>query len=452
MAADERDRRFERALARHFSTGSGDSACADAEILAAYYERSLSVEEMTKWKEHIAACARCQEALALVEQSENALTKEEEEQHEPERVGQLAAAAMMPRGTGTAQAPASFATPAKGARSPVWRLRPRAAWSWIVPLGAVAASVIVWVGMHEFRDQRAKKIQIALERLPAPLPAPAPRQPQASVTEEREKEEALVAKTKTVPSVQKPGVAASGAPTPQTPSPASPLARKEKEQSARQDASQVQGGVIAGLEPPPSASSYAGNADALQKTPPPPKPEAQPGEPSVFVQQSEKNKKAQLSSAGIAGQSQPSTAAPNMRAAEVVVVPSNNLVQTALTDSRYVVAPGEKHAWRLGDHGLIEVSTDHGKSWKPQSSGVSADLRAGSATSEQVCWVVGRSGTLLLTVDGGKHWSQVSSPITSDLGGVHATDALHASIWDVTNRNSFETKDGGVSWQRVANE
>jgi hypothetical protein len=445
MAADERDPQFERALARHFS---GDSACPDAEILAAYYERSLSAKEMTKWKEHIAACARCQEALALVQQTENLRTPEEQDQREAEPVAQLAAAAAMPqRAASAAQATASSATPAGGVRAAsVWKRRPRAAWSWIVPLGAMAASVIVWVGVHEIRDQRVKKMQIALERLPAPLPAA----PEANVKEEQEKAPAV--RTKTVPSTQKPAAAAPGASAAQSSSAASPRVKKELAQNARQGSLSEKEGAIAELESSPAVSSYAGSADVLQNTPPLPKPESPAAAPSVPAQQSEKNKKAQFSSAVIAGQSQPPTAAPNMRAAEIVAVPSNNLVQTALSNPRYVVAPGEKRAWRLGDGGLIESSTDRGKSWKPQNSGATADLTAGSASSDQVCWVVGKSGTLLLTVDGGKHWSRVNSPMASDLGGVHATDALHASVWDVANRNSFETKDGGVTWQRIANE
>jgi len=136
----------------------------------------------------------------------------------------------------------------------------------------------------------------------------------------------------------------------------------------------------------------------------------------------------------------------------MVAAPNQDLMQAALANRRYILAPGEKHAWRLGDAGLIEVSTDGGKTWKSQNSGVSTDLTAGSATSDKICWVAGKSGTLLLTVDGGEHWNLVSSPITTDLGGVHATDASHASIWDLSNRNSFETNDGGVTWQRTANE
>ncbi len=71
MPSDDREEQFERALARHLRNASPDSACPDAEILAAYHERTLSPEEMTRVKEHLAGCARCQESLALVEQSED---------------------------------------------------------------------------------------------------------------------------------------------------------------------------------------------------------------------------------------------------------------------------------------------------------------------------------------------------------------------------------------------
>lgn len=127
-------------------------------------------------------------------------------------------------------------------------------------------------------------------------------------------------------------------------------------------------------------------------------------------------------------------------------------MQLAIVDRRFIVAPGEKNAWRVGEAGQIEHSTDRGKTWKMQKSGVTEDLTAGSATSDKVCWVVGKTGTLLLTTDGGKHWKHISSPITDDLGGIHATDALHASIWDVPNRRSFETTDGGATWNPISNK
>ena len=122
------------------------------------------------------------------------------------------------------------------------------------------------------------------------------------------------------------------------------------------------------------------------------------------------------------------------------------------SDRNLVISPNKKQAWRVGPAGKIERSSDAGKTWKPQNSGVAADLIAGSAPSDKVCWIGGKAGTLLLTTDGGKHWKQVASPISDDLGGVHALDAQHAYIWDATRRKSFETSDGGLTWKQVAIE
>jgi len=56
---------------------------------------------------------------------------------------------------------------------------------------------------------------------------------------------------------------------------------------------------------------------------------------------------------------------------------------------------------------------------------------------------------ILLTTDGGAHWTLVSSPLSEDFGGIRATDALHATIWNARNTKSFETSDGGLTWNRV---
>jgi hypothetical protein len=121
-------------------------------------------------------------------------------------------------------------------------------------------------------------------------------------------------------------------------------------------------------------------------------------------------------------------------------------------DRNLIVSPNKKQSWRTGPAGKIEHSTDAGNTWKPQKSGVAADLLSGSAPADNVCWIVGKAGTLLLTTDGGKHWKQLASPIPEDLGGVHALDAQHASIWDVPRGKTFETSDGGLIWKQVANE
>ncbi len=171
MPNDDRDQQFERALARQFSNASPDSACPDAETLAAYHERTLSLEEMSRCKEHIAACVRCQESLALVEQAENLPMEEWEHQNELPSVMEqmalpksaLAARAHIQHSQGLPSAtPIARAMPAQISKMP-----PRPPWRWILPVGAIAASVIVWIGVREIRTQHLQELgsaQVAQNR------------------------------------------------------------------------------------------------------------------------------------------------------------------------------------------------------------------------------------------------------------------------------------------------
>jgi photosystem II stability/assembly factor-like uncharacterized protein len=117
-----------------------------------------------------------------------------------------------------------------------------------------------------------------------------------------------------------------------------------------------------------------------------------------------------------------------------------------------VTSPDGKAVWKFGEAGQIFRSTNAGKDWTSAVSGVAVKLLAGSAPSAKVCWIAGASGTLLRTTDGGKHWQRIAIPISGDLGGVHASDARHASIWDAPDRVSYETSDGGATWKQSANE
>src|SRR5271154_3932537 len=84
MAPDDRDRIFEKALARYLRSaapsGTDGNAlegtriersidplvelCPDAEILAAYHDGALSSEERNLWKQHVLGCDSCQIVLA----------------------------------------------------------------------------------------------------------------------------------------------------------------------------------------------------------------------------------------------------------------------------------------------------------------------------------------------------------------------------------------------------
>ena len=71
-----RDAALARLLAEALeSKAAGDaqsSACADAEVLAAYAEHGLSDREASRWEGHIADCSRCQKIIAgLVISGEN---------------------------------------------------------------------------------------------------------------------------------------------------------------------------------------------------------------------------------------------------------------------------------------------------------------------------------------------------------------------------------------------
>src|SRR5260370_16364416 len=83
MAAEDRDRLFEKAVARYVRGGAdgGDSVCRGAETLAAYHEGALSAEEMSAAKKHFVSCARCQEILAQLAatQSVRELRNQEDE-------------------------------------------------------------------------------------------------------------------------------------------------------------------------------------------------------------------------------------------------------------------------------------------------------------------------------------------------------------------------------------
>src|SRR6266481_3232675 len=81
MALDERDRSFDKALARHLRSaapagetvrtpavpGSRGGECPDSETLAAYHERSLFPVQLNSLKEHIVGCAHCQAILSQLE-------------------------------------------------------------------------------------------------------------------------------------------------------------------------------------------------------------------------------------------------------------------------------------------------------------------------------------------------------------------------------------------------
>jgi len=474
MAPDERDRSFDKALARHLRSAapageaarlpgvpaSQSGACPDSETLAAYHERSLLPEQLNSFKEHIVGCAHCQAILAQLEATDEiSLQAFEEEEVVAKRSEPVMAARnleTLPAAAAPSQSPSGLTPPKKSRR--VLLLR-GARWKWLAPAGAIAAGLLVWIALHEnqpLSPPSLKQVQVATNQAPPPPAPPVSRAVQeippspkaASAKPQSAADEFAGARARSASSPMK----SSEKPDyPAQVSPSRPPA--DKESSLRKDAerrssvdllraeeqldrdTKAVGGAKqenAEVQLQAKAANVQSQNQSNANSPKPPGPAA-PG-------QAESNKKLMKSA-------QPAPAPPP--SAVSGFAGRTALELAAVSNPHLIPAPGSKVIWRAGRSGVIELSKDGGSSWSRQTSGVLSDLLTGSAPSDQVCWIVGRVGAILLTTDGGAHWALLSSPLSEDLGGIRATDALHATIWNARNTRSFETSDGGLTWTPV---
>jgi len=449
MPTDNRDRQLEKALARHLRGESHDASCPDAELLAAYHERTLSLEEMSQWKEHIVGCSRCQEILALVEES-NAVQREEWEE------GKMPALV-----TGMAVSAAALGLPqATPVKKPI---HPRA-WRWVVPVGALAAGLLVWVAVRENQRSLATKtepIQVA-ENREATGQASAP--PVSSEAENSRRRDEVSTLHSEIPAD------AGRTRLPEPAKQALPLEKKATRQLATpvltppptgefaKDKTPPLDQLSAGMPEPPAApisQAYSYSSSDVKAMPAAPPVAARAAAPVAAAPAAGPAKQAALAG-GLGGQQNQKTKLQS-QVSETVEVSSAGVESQSLNDvlpqaGIIIVAPVDAYAWRIGTGGKIEHSTDGSRSWSLQKSGVTSDLTAGSASSGKVCWVVGKAGTVLLTTDGGRHWKQLASPTREDLAGVDAMDGKRASIWIASHSKSFETNDGGATWTPVVNK
>lgn len=473
MASDERDRNFDKAIARHLraAAASGETAseaassfshresCPDAETLAAYHERSLLPAEMNSWKEHIVGCAHCQELLAHLELTDDIPLQAAAEQAVfAETVARPAAASPTPR-PATAQADSVRAARRPGGAR--WRL--------LVPASAIAAGLLVWIALHE-KPQTVlpspSEVQIAKNQEP---PAPAP--PVATGAPTSESRPRLTAPsspdvTDEIASSRRSAAAAADAAKEgrfqNYSAKVVPPAHVVKEEGKRQKDTERDSAASALLTENRADLDGKTSNGALQQ-----RVQVQAQAPSVAANdQSQIHANANvpkvpgpapLGQAGAAAKKMQSTApAPSAPAAAARRTVNGLAIGGAaetvmvISDPTRIYSPGANSVWHAGHAGLIEFSPDGGRSWSRQPSGVLVDLLTGSAPSEKICWIVGRVGAILLTTDGGAHWKTISSPLKEDLGGIEATDELHATVWNVQNKKRFSTSDGGLTWERVA--
>ena len=487
MAPDERDRSFDKALARHLRStaparqaaemprefASQGGACPDPETLAAYHERSLLPEQLNSLKEHLVACSNCQIVLAHLETTDEIPLQAAEE----DQVFAQTASAPVISVSSQTHAPVEKTLPVKSRRA---RLLRGARWQWLAPAGAIAAGLLVWIALHENQPLPRSALpenenKVAQTREPAaslpsvstglpqssapPKPTAAPPRPKLSVPQSADSRVSSVSKE------EKQSGMGSGAGVGKSLHDKELKSRKDDKRetatdllaaanqrdrdsknlplTSRQEI-QVQSQSQAVTVEPETAQSQnlqtlnQPNNSVLQNVPgPSPSAKAEP------------LKKAKRETAASPAPPPPRPLGADGGAAASYSTSESLVVTGMISNARLISPPGSNLSWRVGRGGLIELSKDGGSSWSRQTSGVLADLLTGSAPSDQVCWIVGRAGAILLTTDGGAHWKIVPSPLAEDLGGVRASDAFHATIWNARSTKSFETSDGGLTWKPV---
>lgn len=399
MASREQDKPSAELLRRSLATAAkAEDACPEPEILAAYSERTLVMDETARYELHFSSCPRCREQLAAIA-----------------RATELAGAAGKDR-----------------ARAP------RAAWfwdwRWLAPAAAALVIVAVFVARRPSRRQAAEEASHPLVAMSQPNEAPP------------------VPKSEPAPNQN--SARADFAP----PAKSSATEKKEdlKTSSGLDSRAREDAGLQKLVSPPPEPKiapldraedkSVAEVTRQPTAVPPPPPPAANAGTVA----------QAPTDSVTVAGHG--NGVGVGLETAQRKQAPAPALVNRATTLNQSVVmeaavdryaqtivrSPDPQVLWRVSSGRVVERSSDAGATWREQWTNPNARVVAGAAPSTDTCWLVGRGGIVLLTTDG-KNWKTVTPPAAADFVSVSADGAVSATV-TASDGRQFATSDGGKRW------
>ena len=444
--------------------------------LAAYADHTLDADETARCETHFADCARCQNILAVLTVSaEDTLTQQELShlrQLEDKPASSNDSPALAPK-----------------AETPIARpqiVRPtqnRPPWRWLVSAFGIAAAVAMWFALRPTPPSLAPGSQIMMAEKTAVPPAPG----------QQEQIQASAASQPAAPLPAKPSAVGNSTP---------PALAQEKE-AQNLDRENFSSAANAPAKQKDALRDEASN-EARSSAPPEQDKKAVSGAPAAEADRTapvalpapgQQTQAATVTgavpavtagsagAAGGAGAAAPSAAlqaqaarrapAPQPAQPSASQLSADNAVKALPLASRNAAmakvaaapivftTPDRGVEWRISARGSIERSTDRGKTWQPQSSGVTSDLLAGAAVSDKVAWIVGRADVILRTTDG-EHWLRTTPPPVppaggsaagrvdafisiEDFSGVQASDALHATITS-TDGHRYTTTDGGLNW------
>jgi cytoskeletal protein RodZ len=396
-----RDKAIDKLLARRLSARLRDEGkdCPDAEILAAYVERTLSPGERQACETHLVACRFCQDQVA-----ELARLNESDEMEEAAR--------------------------------PV-RAKPKTVWfRWALAAPALVALVIAGLWQTGELQQFLKQEEPATVQAP-PSPAPSEaNQPRrvagakepagnelsgaAALKQETPRESEA---TKSAPRISVYG------------SPGSSVEVKPGEGVGPGYGAGVGSGAAAGVAADErQAVAQAGVPGAA----PPAAPSAAPEQKAESVlalhdkdqiQRADRIETAARKAAPVQGQSE---AAAQLEKGRDSGVEFHGFIQ-------------ERRTWRVGSGGVIQKAAPDG-SWEIRPSGVKVDLFGISFANSKVGWAVGQGGTVLRTTDGGDTWTRMPNPTSEDLVRVGAISETKVNVITRSGQ-TLQSADGGNSWK-----
>lgn len=392
-----RDASIDALLRQTLRSGAGEAVgpCLDADLLAAWADRSLPEVEATSVEHHVAGCARCQ-----------------------------AIAASLAR----ASAPLVEAAPSFWKR---WQL------SWLVPVAA-AAVLAIWVALP---DRGAGPVLESVDsRLSSPAAPDLEAQAKAASSEppaeqafrpERAAPSEQFERRIVTPRMTGNADTAEQADVTRPNTGATEGATGARQETATAGASRERTDPAAGGGGRPAAKAEASPATlnesiAAASPTPAPAPAAAPSAPT---------------SAAAADAAAPPVP-PGLGGQNVGQLTRARVGSTA--DALTIVAPGSPQRWRVVAGRRIERSIDGGASWIVVAPEAPAVLTAGASPGAGVCWFVGRGGTIVASTDGAA-FTRVTSPSPRDLVAIRAEDGRTAVVVDADGR-AFRTTDRGATW------
>jgi len=111
---------------------------------------------------------------------------------------------------------------------------------------------------------------------------------------------------------------------------------------------------------------------------------------------------------------------------------------------------GANPRWQLSAEGKLIKSNDAGKSWQTVPVGDKVVFRALCVTGSEL-WVGGAQGNLFYSSDAGQQWQQVKptsagQTLTADIATIEFKDSKHGKV-TTADHQTWTTNDGGHDWE-----